>query len=87
MGVRISQLPLAPGIGPNDVFVMDGPSGTRKLELQDALVMMGTTSPTSSQGVIGSLYVQHDEDKIHTEAVYVKIESGWIKLPDTYITP
>lgn len=83
MGVRISQLPAVPEMQNNDVFVMDGTSGTRKLSIQDSLVISGILPPESSQGVLGSLYVQYNADKTIANCVYTKTESGWIILPNT----
>lgn len=81
MGIRISKLSSNPTIQEDDFLVVDGADGTRKVPVVDSMFPSGTTSPPENKGVIGSMYVQYDEDEEEVVGIYFKSANGWLPAP------
>lgn len=81
MGIRISKLSSNPTIQEDDFLVVDGADGTRKVPVVDSMFPSGTTSPPENKGVIGSMYVQYDEDEEEVIGIYFKSANGWLPAP------
>ncbi len=79
MGVRISKLSSQPSLQEDDFLVIDGESGTRKVPVVDSMFPSGTTSPPENKGVLGSMYVQYNEDEVI--GIYFKSVNGWLPAP------
>ena len=75
MGRRISKLPDQPTLKENDYLVVDGEDGTRKVPIDQSVVLSGPTAPLLTQGILGSMYVQYGQTGV--AAVYFKTPDGW----------
>ncbi|MBQ2856532.1 MAG: hypothetical protein IJE78_05280 [Bacteroidaceae bacterium] len=79
MGRRISKLPDQPTLKENDYLVVDGEDGTRKVPVDQSVVLSGPTAPLVTQGILGSTYVQYGQTGV--AAVYFKTPTGWATPP------
>lgn len=79
MGKRISNLPDQPELKSNDFLVVDGTAGTRKVPIDQSIILSGQLYPTSEQGVQGGMYVQYSQSGI--VGVYFKTPDGWKTAP------
>lgn len=80
MGIRIKDMTPQPEIKDDDFFVIDGADGTRKVPVQNLLVLTGEATPTSDVGVDGEMYAKIASGKISD--MYVKLPIyGWQSTP------
>ena len=80
MGIRIKDMTPQPKITDGDYFVIDGEDGTRKVPVENLLVLTGTSSPSANDGVDGEMYAQISSGKI--SGMYVKLPTyGWQPTP------
>ena len=80
MGIRIKDMTPQPKITDGDYFVIDGEDGTRKVPVENLLVLTGEDTPTSDVGVDGEMYAQISLGKI--SGMYVKLPNyGWQPTP------
>ena len=84
MGKRISELTSQPALTESDYLVIDSSASggkTRKTKATESFVLSGQNPPLSTQGVLGSTYVQYD-DHDNVVNTWYKLPAGWAPAPE-----